>query len=162
MEDVLIFSSIQDEIENKWNKKKGILQLKRGQWEGDIYAWPNGCWYYGETKNTYADGLGCFYDIDYNDDYCRYVGDFVNGKYEGFGKYRHFNGEYYTGYWKNNYRHGEGTIIYENGDIYSGSWKDGYRQGIGIYKYNKPKLGVKGFKAKWKLDSIDYYIELLQ
>ena len=52
------------------------------------------------------------------------------------------------------------TIIYDNGDTYTGNWKNHYREGVGIYKYNKPKLGSKGFKAYWHLDSIQYYIEL--
>ncbi len=160
MEDVIFCKKVQDSIENKLNLRKGILQMKNGDWVGDIYVWSTGAWYYGETKNTYSNGTGIFYDVDEYGDFCKYIGDFKDGKYHGYGQYRHFNGEYYTGYFKNNERHGLGTIIYDNGDTYTGNWKNHYREGVGIYKYNKPKLGSKGFKAYWHLDSIQYYIEL--
>ena len=160
MEEIVLYTNIQNKIENIWNQKKGILQLKSGQWLGDIYIWENGCWYYGETKNTYANGAGIFYDVDEYGCSCKYIGTFKNGKYHGYGKYRHFNGEYYMGEWKNNDRHGEGTIIYENGDMYSGNWFHNYKEGFGEWTYNKPKLGSKGFTANWHLDSIQYYIEL--
>ena len=161
MENFIFLSDIQNGIEEHEKVNKGILQLKDGALIGDIYIWNDGAWYYGESKNTYAHGNGVQYDIDRND-YCRYVGGFKNGKYHGYGKYRHFNGEYYDGEWRNNNRHGKGTIIYSNGDMFSGQWYKHYREGIGVYIYNRPRKRTKGFKAFWKNDRIAYYIELLQ
>ena len=60
MEDIIFCSKIQESIENKLNLKKGILQLKNGNWVGDLYIWNNGAWYYGETCNRYANGTGIF------------------------------------------------------------------------------------------------------
>ena len=48
----------------------------------------------------------------------KYEGEFVNGKFEGKGKYIYEdNGEYYIGEWKNNLQHGRGIMYYKNGDI---------------------------------------------
>ena len=55
-----------------------------------------------------------------------YEGDFINGKFEGNGKYILENGVYYLGEWKNSLRHGKGIIYYSNGNImYDGEFVDG-------------------------------------
>ena len=52
----------------------------------------------------------------------KYEGDFVNDKYEGYGKYICENGYYYIGQFLNNNRHGKGILFSKNGDIIN----DGY------------------------------------
>ena len=46
-----------------------------------------------------------------------YIGDFINDKANGYGKYIFEDGEYYIGEWKNNLKHGKGIIYYKNGNI---------------------------------------------
>ena len=43
----------------------------------------------------------------------KYVGDFLNGKYDGEGKYYFENGDYYVGEFKSGKKNGEGCIIYK-------------------------------------------------
>ncbi len=46
--------------------------------------------------------------------------DLKNGK----GKQKWFNGDKYSGSWKNNKRHGEGEYIWKDGEKYIGNWAD--------------------------------------
>ena len=55
--------------------------------------------------------------IYYKNGDIKYDGDFVNGKYEGNGKYICENGNYYVGQWLNGNKHGKGKVYYKNGDI---------------------------------------------
>lgn len=41
----------------------------------------------------------------------------------------------YEGEWSNGRINGKGTLRLANGDVYSGEWKDAKRHGIGIYTY---------------------------
>ena len=58
----------------------------------------NGEYYIGQIKNDSKNGIGKEFN---KDDSLKYVGTFINGKYEGLGKYIYKNGMYYQGYWKN-------------------------------------------------------------
>ena len=60
---------------------------------------------HGKGKQFYKDGT-LLSDID-----------FVNGKFEGYGRYNYENGEYYIGQWHNGLRHGKGKKYYKNGKI---------------------------------------------
>lgn len=44
-----------------------------------------------------------------------YEGQFVNGRYQGYGIYTWPNGSAYAGQWKNGMRHGEATMYFANG-----------------------------------------------
>ena len=39
--------------------------------------------------------------------------DFVNDKFEGYGRYNYEDGEYYIGQWHNHLKHGKGKIYYK-------------------------------------------------
>lgn len=88
-----------------------------------------------------------------------YVGNMVNGRGSGYGRYSFINGEWYEGDWKDGFMHGHGTFkwpdgsIYEgeykvnklcgygvsrhaNGSIYMGMWEDGKRNGYGVSKWS--------------------------
>ena len=41
-----------------------------------------------------------------------YNGKVINGKREGFGIYKYFNGDVYEGYWKNDRKNGKGKFVY--------------------------------------------------
>ena len=58
-----------------------------------------------------------------------YEGDFVNGKYEGHGKFYFDTGIYYIGEWKNNIMHGKGKLYDKEGQIMEeGIWNNGEYQ----------------------------------
>jgi hypothetical protein len=63
----------------------------------------------------------------------RYVGDFVDGLYEGQGEYTYSDGEAYVGAFLDGRFHGQGTYNYVNGDRYVGEFKDGKKSGRGVY-----------------------------
>lgn len=62
-----------------------------------------------------------------------YVGDFVNGLYEGQGKYTYSDGEEYVGAFLDGKFHGQGVYSYVNGDKYVGEFKLGKKSGRGVY-----------------------------
>lgn len=63
----------------------------------------------------------------------KYVGDFVNGIYEGQGAYTYADGEGYVGSFVNGRFQGQGTYHYVNGDKYVGEFKEGKKSGRGVY-----------------------------
>jgi hypothetical protein len=63
----------------------------------------------------------------------RYVGDFVDGLYEGEGAYTYSDGEGYVGTFLNGKFDGQGTYSYVNGDKYVGEFKLGEKSGRGVY-----------------------------
>ena len=63
-----------------------------------------------------------------------YEGDFVNGKFEGYGKCIFKTDYYYVGQWKDGFRHGKGTLYYPNGNIkYEGDFVNDEKEGNGKY-----------------------------
>ena len=63
----------------------------------------------------------------------QYVGDFVNGLYEGQGEYTYSDGEGYVGAFLEGKFHGQGVYSYANGDKYVGEFKLGKKSGRGVY-----------------------------
>lgn len=56
-----------------------------------------------------------------------YTGEWVNGKYDGYGEMTLYTGASYSGYWKNGKRHGRGKMLYEDGTIIDDVWENGVR-----------------------------------
>jgi len=81
-----------------------------------------------------------------------YVGEFVNGNMEGFGKLTDKYGNIYTGYFKNNKFNGIGKFERTDGTKYIGEFKDGRRHGLGTQYYSAT------YKEKGKWDN-DKFIE---
>ena len=72
-------------------------------------------YYIGEMQNDLRHGKGIVYDKNSN---IIYEGDFVNDKYEGYGKLIYENGSYYIGSFKNGIPHGEGRMYEKNDNNY--------------------------------------------
>ena len=76
----------------------------------------------------------------------KYEGDFVNGKFEGNGKYIWEKGEYYIGQWKNELRHGKGIEYYKNGSIkYEGDFVNDKFEGNGKYIWENGEYYIGQF-----------------
>jgi hypothetical protein len=102
-----------------------------------------------------------------------YVGDWEDGKFHGYGKYKSANGDRYEGQfkydefdgygtytfadggsyegdWKDGKMHGKGTVQYADGNYFKGEWKDGKMHGKGTMQYADGNY----FKGEWKDDEI--------
>ena len=55
----------------------------------------------------------------------KYVGEFKDGKFNGYGKLTWSDGKKYVGEWKNGKRNGQGTQTWLDGRKYVGEYKDG-------------------------------------
>lgn len=50
---------------------------------------------------------------------------------QGFGEFRYFNGDFYSGNWMNSRRDGQGKCVYRNGSIFEGMWANDLWHGTG-------------------------------
>ena len=64
-----------------------------------------------------------------------YIGQFVNGKKEGYGNIIYNNGTKYEGYFKNDKHEGFGKLIQPDGEMFVGEWKEGKINGNGIRQH---------------------------
>jgi hypothetical protein len=91
--------------------------------------------------------------LEYDVDKRYYDGDWVHGRWTGFGRIANGDGDFYDGYVLNDMKHGHGTMrfsngrvfegryqdgdmiqgkmTYSNGSTYEGYWKEGLRNGVG-------------------------------
>ena len=61
-----------------------------------------------------------------------YEGDFVNGKFEGYGHYKMSNGGNYIGQFKNGYFEGKGQLTDKKGNVFNGNFVKGQKDGYGL------------------------------
>ncbi|KOC67184.1 MORN repeat-containing protein 3 [Habropoda laboriosa] len=62
-----------------------------------------------------------------------YEGDFCRNERHGYGRMWHCNGDYYEGSWRNDFYHGLGMLVKANGNRYEGEFVKGKREGYGTY-----------------------------
>ena len=76
-----------------------------------------------------------------------FEGYFINGKFEGNGKYIFKDGSYYIGQWKNNLRNGKGIYYHSNGNIiYEGDYVNDKREGNGKLAMEHGEYYIGQFK----------------
>lgn len=51
-----------------------------------------------------------------------YEGDFLDGKYHGFGKMTYVSEDVYEGEFQFGKKHGQGVYTWSDGDYYDGNW----------------------------------------
>lgn len=66
-----------------------------------------------------------------------YVGDFVDGEFEGKGKLYYKNGDVYDGEFEDGLKEGKGTYTWKEGDKYTGEWMKDTMSGQGTYYFSK-------------------------
>ena len=66
-----------------------------------------------------------------------YEGDFLNGKFEGYGHYKMSNGDNYIGEFKNGLFDGKGQLTDKNGNVFDGNFVKGRKDGFGVIITNK-------------------------
>lgn len=160
-DNILSILKIVDGIEETINYNRGILVLKGGFYFGDIYMWNTGSWYYGSSRNGFADGNGILFENLPDNTYNKYIGEFKDGRFNGRGILRNYDGEYYRGEFLDGLRHGPGSTYFSNGEVECGNYLLGVPDGWFQITYDKPKRGVVGYTCKFNMGKIEEYGELL-
>eukprot|EP00899_Mesostigma_viride_P002232 jgi/Mesvir1/12009/Mv00312-RA.1 len=78
----------------------------------------------------------------------KYIGDWLDGKPHGKGKYVWADGSQYDGEWKSGKKHGYGKYTWTSGATYEGDWVDNCMQGVGTH------VGPDGsrYHGSWRQD----------
>ena len=81
----------------------------------------------------------------------KYIGQFKNGKREGYGIMFFPDGGRYEGNWDNDLANGKGIEYYRNGDRYEGEYFKDEEDGEGVYYYNNGDRIIGNYKNGKKI-----------
>lgn len=93
-----------------------------------VEYYSNGDFYEGEFHKGKCNGSGIYYYFMKG----KYEGDWIDGRYDGFGIESWARGSKYKGQYKQGSRHGHGVYRFYTGDSYSGEWCNGQSHGVGV------------------------------
>lgn len=102
------------------------------------HTFPNGDVYVGELLNDKAHGKGKY--ISVNGDV--YDGEWFYGRKYGNGKYSYAYGTTYEGEYRNDLFDGEGKCTYSDGSSYIGKWSCGRYHGKGTYTFRNGSVYI--------------------
>ncbi|KAJ8762932.1 hypothetical protein K2173_023061 [Erythroxylum novogranatense] len=122
------------------NKK--MLKDKRIIREG-VEFYSNGDFYEGEFHKGKCNGSGV-YNYFVNG---RYEGDWVDGRYDGYGIESWARGSRYRGQYRQGLRHGIGVYRFYTGDSYAGEWCNGQSHGVGVQTCSDGSCYIGEFKC---------------
>lgn len=125
-----------DANDHKLRKETKIIR------EG-VEFYSNGDFYEGEFHKGRCNGSGV-YNYFVNG---RYEGDWIDGKYDGYGVETWARGSRYRGQYRQGLRHGYGVYRFYTGDCYSGEWINGQSHGIGVQTCSDGSCYVGEFKC---------------
>ncbi|CAL8997175.1 unnamed protein product [Prunus brigantina] len=120
---------------NKARKEKKIIR------EG-VEFYSNGDFYEGEFHKGKCNGSGV-YNYFVNG---RYEGDWIDGRYDGYGIEGWARGSRYKGQYRQGSRHGYGVYRFYTGDSYAGEWCNGQSHGVGVQTCSDGSCYVGEFK----------------
>ncbi|KAG8633088.1 phosphatidylinositol 4-phosphate 5-kinase 3 [Manihot esculenta] len=106
---------------SKIEKEKRIIR------EG-VEFYSNGDFYEGEFHKGKCNGSGV-YNYFVNG---RYEGDWIDGRYDGYGIESWARGSRYKGHYRQGQRHGYGVYKFYTRDSYAGEWCNGQSHGVGL------------------------------
>ncbi|CAH8313026.1 unnamed protein product [Eruca vesicaria subsp. sativa] len=125
-----------------------------------VQLFSNGDIYEGEFNGGRSHGSGVYYYYVNG----RYEGDWVNGRYDGYGIESWSKGSKYKGQYKQGTRHGYGVYWFYTGDSYSGEWFNGQSHGFGVQTcadgssyVGEFKFGVKHGLGSYQFRNGDKY-----
>ncbi|KAK9757739.1 hypothetical protein RND81_01G183000 [Saponaria officinalis] len=107
-----------------------------------VQVYSNGDVYEGEFHKGKCSGSGVYYYYMSG----RYEGDWVDGKYDGYGVETWARGSRYRGQYRQGLRHGFGVYRFYTGDVYGGEWSNGQSHGCGIHTCEDGSRYVGEFK----------------
>ncbi|CAK9133476.1 unnamed protein product [Ilex paraguariensis] len=114
-------------------------RVNSGCW---VQAYSNGDVYEGEFHKGKCSGSGVYYYYMSG----RYEGDWVDGKYDGYGVETWARGSRYRGQYRQGLRHGFGVYRFYTGDVYAGEWSNGQSHGCGVHTCEDGSRYVGEFK----------------
>ncbi|KAG6504427.1 hypothetical protein ZIOFF_036760 [Zingiber officinale] len=127
-------------VERK-EKRSGGRIVREG-----VEFYSNGDYYEGEFHKGRCNGSGVYNFFGKG----RYEGDWVDGKYDGYGTESWARGSRYRGHYRQGLRHGYGVYKFYSGDSYAGEWVGGQSHGVGAQTcsdgssfFGEFKCGVK-------------------
>ncbi|KAJ7959114.1 Phosphatidylinositol 4-phosphate 5-kinase 1 [Quillaja saponaria] len=120
---------------SKVPKEKKIIR------EG-VEFYSNGDVYEGEFHKGRSNGSGV-YNYFVNG---RYEGDWVDGRYDGYGIESWARGSRYRGQYRQGLRHGYGVYRFYTGDSYAGEWCNGQSHGVGVQTCSDGSCYIGEFK----------------
>ncbi|MCO5560881.1 hypothetical protein L7F22_014501 [Adiantum nelumboides] len=104
-------------------KLEKLKSLKEG-----VQTYSNGDVYEGEFHQGRFSGSGVYHFYLSG----RYEGDWVDGKFDGYGVETWARGSCYRGHYRCGLREGYGVYRFFTGDVFSGEWSKGQSHGRGI------------------------------
>ncbi|KAJ4847639.1 hypothetical protein Tsubulata_002751 [Turnera subulata] len=107
-----------------------------------VQVFSNGDVYEGEFHKGNCSGSGVYYYYMSG----RYEGDWVDGKYDGYGVETWARGSRYRGQYRQGLRHGFGVYRFYTGDVYAGEWSNGQSHGCGVHTCEDGSRYVGEFK----------------
>ncbi|KDP28891.1 hypothetical protein JCGZ_14662 [Jatropha curcas] len=114
-------------------------RVNSGCW---VQVYSNGDVYEGEFHKGKCSGSGVYYYYMSG----RYEGDWVDGKYDGYGVETWARGSRYRGQYRQGLRHGFGVYRFYTGDVYAGEWANGQSHGCGVHTCEDGSRYVGEFK----------------
>ncbi|KAK9274193.1 hypothetical protein L1049_019007 [Liquidambar formosana] len=121
------------------SRPKSEKQINSGCW---VQVFSNGDVYEGEFHKGKCSGSGVYYYYMSG----RYEGDWVDGKYDGYGVETWARGSRYRGHYRQGLRHGFGVYRFYTGDVYAGEWSNGQSHGCGVHTCEDGSRYVGEFK----------------
>lgn len=118
-----------------------------------VQAYSNGDVYEGEFHQGRCSGSGVYYFYMSG----RYEGDWVDGKYDGYGVETWACGSRYRGQYRCGLREGYGIYRFYTGDVYSGEWSSGQSHVRGVQTCEDRSRYVGEFKWGLKHGSGYYH-----
>ncbi|KAH1125319.1 hypothetical protein AAZX31_06G106200 [Glycine max] len=119
-------------------RKKAAAKIVR---EG-VEFYSNGDFYEGEFHKGRSNGSGVYHYFVNG----RYEGDWVDGRYDGYGIESWARGSRYRGQYRQGLRHGYGVYRFYTGDSYSGEWCNGQSHGVGLQTCSDASCYIGQFK----------------
>ncbi|XP_041015993.1 MORN repeat-containing protein 1-like [Juglans microcarpa x Juglans regia] len=120
-------------------KARGSKKIIR---EG-VEFYSNGDFYEGEFHKGRCNGSGV-YNYFVNG---RYEGEWIDGKYDGYGIEGWARGSRYKGQYRQGLRHGFGVYRFYTGDSYAGEWSNGQSHGVGVQTCSDGSCYIGEFKC---------------
>lgn len=108
-----------------------------------VEFYSNGDFYEGEFHKGKCNGSGV-YNYFVNG---RYEGDWIDGRYDGYGIESWARGSRYKGQYRQGLRHGFGVYRFYTGDSYAGEWCNGQSHGVGVQTCSDGSCYIGEFKC---------------
>ncbi|KAK2410075.1 histone H3 K4-specific methyltransferase SET7/9 family protein [Trifolium repens] len=121
------------------SKDEELKTLNSGSW---VQVYSNGDVYEGEFHKGKCSGSGVYHFHMSG----RFEGDWIDGKYDGYGVETWARGSRYRGMYRKGLRHGIGIYRFFGGDVYNGEWCNGHCHGFGVHTCSDGSHYVGEFK----------------